>query len=131
MKNYDVKQSPNIELDMPGKVQIIGDVMIRFNYSGVLAVEELFRVQFNPAFVGADNVLDLGLKDICPEKIHKEDSMFPRDFRVQFYFDDENCEGGCNSATTHVDDTCQSCIDKMGVEYFTWVTNTKYAAERP
>ena len=100
---------------------MVGDTMIKFNYHGSLAIEDLFRVQFNPAFIGNSNVLELNLKELCPENIHKKKSIFPEDFKVQFIFENENCEAGCRSDKTTVDQICDSCVNKMDYEYFAWL----------
>ena len=61
-----------IKLDLPGKAELVGDILIKFMYwdEFMQSEEELFRTQFNTSFIGPRNDLDYSLKELTPEKIH-------------------------------------------------------------
>ena len=41
-----------IELRLPGKLRIYGNIMIKFKFHSTFSTTDLFRVQFNTAFIG-------------------------------------------------------------------------------
>ena len=131
MKVYNVKEQKDIEFELPGKLRLIGDIMIRFKYDGKIDIEELFRVQFNTAFIGTDNFMELELTQLCPENIHKPKYGYPRDFKVQLFFESEKCDEGCQSNVTPPHDVCDSCKAQLGAEYYHWIVNSKIIPDRP
>ena len=58
-----------IELKLPGKLRIYGNIMVKFSYSSSFSFtpQELFRVTFNTAFISTENVLEVDRCSISPE----------------------------------------------------------------
>jgi hypothetical protein len=124
-----------IDLKLPGKLRMHGNIMIAFKYSGSLAFgpNDLFRVTFNTAFIGTDNMLDLDRLSLSPEGIHKDTKMIGEEFRCQIYFSDFcKSETPCRSDRTPLEKICLRCKGVMADEIDNWYSATKILhAHRP
>lgn len=69
-----------IELRLPGKLQVHGNIMIKFKYHSTLMTLDLFRITFNTAFIGTNNTLNLSRWEISPESCQKDYEKFHNDF---------------------------------------------------
>lgn len=61
--------------------------------------QELFRISFNTAFIGTDNLLEVNRNEISPECLHKNTFRFIDQFKCKLYFKDF-CRNGCQSNKT-------------------------------
>ena len=60
--------------------------MIKFKYTATFTTPELFRVTFNTAFIGTENVLNINRFQISPENLHKDYEKFSNQFACKIYF---------------------------------------------
>jgi hypothetical protein len=108
-----------IELKLPRRLKLYGNIMIKFKYHTTFGTGDLFRLQFNTAFIGTDNTLDLSRWEISPESCHKDYEKFPDQFRCALLFDNY-CQQGCSSHCTPVGDLCKECKRLMADEVEYW-----------
>ena len=102
--------------------------MVVFKYYGsfAFAPNELFRLTFNTAFIGTDNVIEVDRLSISPEKLQKETNMFGPNFKCQLYFTDY-CKAAtkCRSDQTPIEKICKRCKNVMLDEMDNWFAATK------
>lgn len=122
----------SIDIKLPGKLRIYGDIMIVFKYYGSFAFTplELFRVTFNTAFIGTDNLIEVDRWSISPELVQKE-KTFSYDFSCRLFFSDY-CRSTvkCRSDQTPLDKICKQCLSAMTDEVNNWYESTKILNER-
>jgi hypothetical protein len=97
--------------------------MIKFKYQGALSSPDLFRVTFNTAFIGTENVLNINRWQIAPENLQKDYEKFSNDFAVKFTFSDY-CRY-CRSNITPLEKLCKECKRIMLDELDHWYKATK------
>lgn len=81
MRFYD--QNEEIDLVLPGKLRLYGNILIKFYFYSVIAFNpiELFRITLNTAFIGTDNNIEVDRFMISPEDLSKDYSRFTNDFK--------------------------------------------------
>ena len=57
---------------LPGKLILSGDINIKFMNKTLISQKELFRAQFNTAFIGSDNILQFDRTQVSPESLMKK-----------------------------------------------------------
>lgn len=131
MRFYN-KDEGVIELKLPGKLRIYGNIMVRFLHSRSFALSpsELFRVTFNTAFISTENVLEVDRCSISPENCAKETDRYSDAFRCQLFFEDYCWRGtddgpGCRSHRTPLNRLCSRCKSIMLDEVDKWYEATK------
>jgi hypothetical protein len=126
-ENLDIEQQVRfygedegkIELMLPGKLQLHGNILIKFKYHGTFNTPEMFRISFNTAFIGTSNILDLSRWEISPESCQKDNEKFNENFHCVLHFENY-CRNGCKSHLTPIDKICQNCREVMGPEIDLW-----------
>ena len=119
-----------IDLVLPGKLRLYGNIMIKFYFSSSFAFtpQELFRITFNTAFVPVDNRIEVDRFMISPEDLSKDYNRFTNEFRCQLTFKDycfkENA-AGCRSHKTPLEKICHKCKAIMLDEVDRWYEATK------
>ena len=98
--------------------------MIKFKYTTTFGTSDLFRVTFNTAFVGAENILEINRLQISPESLQKDTDKFADKFKCKFIFKDY-CTLGCKSNKTPIDKLCPDCKKIMVDEIDNWLEATK------
>lgn len=119
-----------IELRLPGKLRIYGNIMIKFKFHSTFSTADLFRVQFNTAFIGTDNTLHLSRWEISPEACQKDYERFSDNFQCTFLFDNY-CKKGCASHVTPVSALCLDCKTVMKDDVERWQVATECQESRP
>ena len=76
--------------------------MIKFKYTTTFGTSDLFRVTFNTAFIGPENILESNRFQISPESLQKDTKKFRDKFKCKFIFKDY-CALGCKSNKTPID----------------------------
>lgn len=108
-----------IELILPGKLKIYGNILIKFKFHSTFSTADLFRIQFNTSFIGTDNTLDLSRWEISPESVQKDYEKFSEKFRCVLLFDNF-CKQGCRSHITPLEKLCMDCKTVMVDEVERW-----------
>ena len=131
VKTYDRDKDIKIDLPMYGKpVHLFGNIMIVFKDIKVTGNSEIFRISFNTAFIGDDNVFEIDRWNISPEDTHKDFQKFPPNkFFVKIEFEDF-CHGNpkarpiprepCRSDKTALKYLCNNCQKEMREEIIFW-----------
>lgn len=119
-----------IELKLPGKLQVHGNIMIKFKYHATLMTQDLFRITFNTAFIGTSNMVKLSRWEISPESCQKDYEKFSKDFSVSLYFENY-CRNGCRSHITSLSNLCINCCSIMSTEIENWSEAFKVIDARP
>ena len=73
-----------IELKLPGKLRVHGNIMVVFRYHATFSCPLLFRVTFNTAFVKANDQIEVDRLEISPESLSKDTDKFSENFRCIF-----------------------------------------------
>ena len=115
---------------LPGKLRLYGNIMIKFYHSSSFSFtpQELFRITFNTAFVGIENVIEVNRFTISPEDLSKDYSRFTEEFKCQLYFKDycfKEKGAGCRSHKTPLEKLCKKCKGIMLDEVDRWYEATK------
>jgi hypothetical protein len=96
--------------------------MIKFKYSTTFSTADLFRVTFNTAFIGSENLLHVDRWQISPENLHKDYEKFGKNFGVLFTF--SNYCKYCRSHLTPLEKLCKDCKRIMLDELDHWYKAT-------
>lgn len=131
VRTYDRDRDIKIDLPIYGKpVLLYGNIMIVFKDSKMTGNSEIFRLSFNTAFIGEDNLIEIDRWQISPEDTHKDYQKFPVDrFFVKVEFEDF-CHGNpkakplpkppCRSEQTPLKYLCNECQRVMREEIIFW-----------
>jgi hypothetical protein len=92
--------------------------------------QELFRITFNTAFIGTDNLLEVNRNEISPECLQKNTSRFTDLFKCKLYFKDF-CKNGCQSNKTPLLQICKECKNIMMTEIDKWNEATTILKSNP
>ena len=93
--------------------------MIKFKFHSTFSTADLFRIQFNTAFIGTNNTLEYSRWEISPESVQKDYEKFSEKFKCVLLLDNF-CKQGCQSHNTTLDKLCRDCKTVMLDEVDKW-----------